>query len=149
MKLGTLIIVVGLPGAGKSTKLQEIRSSLTGLSIEDFHGNAFGDSPAVKDSRHYRALLEALHAGHSCAIADIEFCDPVRRDRLHQAIVAELPELQIEWIYFENAPKKCESNIRLRNRQRVDKDLQALADLADRYVIPDGVSPIPIWQSST
>lgn len=148
MTLGTLIIVVGLPGAGKSTKLHEFRSSNTGLSIEDFHGNAFGDSPAVKDSRHYRALLEALRAGHSCVIADIEFCDPHRRDCLQQTIVAELPNVQIEWIYFENAPEKCDRNIRLRNRQRVDKDLRALVDVAGRYVIPDGVTPIPVWQTS-
>ena len=149
MKLGNLTVVVGLPGAGKSTKLQQIRLSLTGLSVEDFHGNAFHDSPAVKDSRHYHALLEALRAGHSCVIADIAFCDPVRRNRLQQAILAELPELQIEWIYFDNAPKKCESNIRHRNRQLIEKDLEALANFAGRYVIPDGVTPIPVWQSTT
>jgi hypothetical protein len=122
---------------------------LTGLVIEDFHQDAFNDSPAPKDSRHFQALLEALRRGHSCVVADIEFCDPRRRGYVRSAIVGELPHIQIDWIYFENAPKKCERNIRHRNRQCLDTELQKLADVARRYVIPAGISPLPVWQSSS
>src|SRR5262245_22903517 len=110
MKLGKLTVVVGLPGSGKSTLLRELRGSVTGLCIEDFHANAINDSPDVERSIHYRPLIEAIKTGHSCVIADIAFCDPQRAAKLRRVLTEQVPGLQIEWIYFENVLQKCRQN---------------------------------------
>jgi len=141
---GKLTVVVGLPGAGKSALVTEKRCAVTGLCIEDFHADAIGDSPLIENSRHYRALIEAIRAGHDCVIADIAFCDPQRRDSLHGAVARQIPGVQWEWIYFENAPEKCKRNILRRNRQSLSSDLEALDRLVRLYRIPDGVAPRPI-----
>jgi dephospho-CoA kinase len=137
-------VVVGLPGAGKSTLVNAMRSSITGVCCEDFHANAFQNSPLVEDSRHYDALLQDIRAGSDCVIADIAFCDPKRRANLQQAIDRQISNSRIEWIYFENAPEKCRRNIARRARARLGDDLAALEKFARLYSIPDGVTPIPV-----
>jgi hypothetical protein len=68
MNQGKLTVFVGLPGSGKSTRVNAMRSSVSGLCCEDFHANAFQDSPLVEKSRHYSALLEDIRAGRDCVI---------------------------------------------------------------------------------
>ena len=145
MNFGKLTIFVGLPGAGKTTEIKKIRPSITGLCIEDFHDKAFGDSPAVEHSKHYRALIEALRAGHDCAIADIRFCEPQGRTNLEQAIYQEISTVCMEWKFFENDYAKCEKNIHFRSPQTPEPALAKLKEFAPKYVIPDGATTIPIW----
>ncbi len=146
MNAGTLTIIVGLPGAGKSTEVKKIRPSITGLCIEDFHADAFEDSDAVEHSRHYWALIEALLAGRDCVIADIAFCDSERRATLEDTIRERIPGVDIEWKFFDNDYEKCEKNIRFRSRQTLENDLENLKQFASKYIIPAGVQTIPIWQ---
>ena len=148
MNQGKLTVVVGLPGAGKSTLVNAMRSSVSGLCCEDFHANALHDSPLVENSRHYNALLEDIRTGRDCVIADIAFCDPKRRANLHQAIDRQISNSRIEWIYFENAPDKCRRNIERRARERLGDDLDALEEFQRLYCIPDGVTPIPVRERS-
>lgn len=121
-----------------------MRSSVSGLCVDDFHADAIEHSPLVKDSRHYRPVLEAIRAGRDCVIADIAFCEPNRKLNLLQAMRAQIPAVNIEWIYFENAPAKCRRNIQRRNRQTVMSELEALEKFATLYVIPNGVTPRPV-----
>jgi adenylate kinase family enzyme len=146
MNIGNLTILVGLPGAGKSTEAKKIRQSITGLCIEDFHACAINNSHAVKDSRHYIKLIETLQSGHDCVIADIAFCVPERRKALEDTIRNDIPKVLMKYIYFENDPAKCERNIRIRTQRKLEKTLEALKEFTPKYVIPDDVKPIPIWQ---
>jgi|SRR5580658_6945634 hypothetical protein len=146
MNAGKLTIIVGLPGAGKSTEVKRMRPSITGLCIEDFHANAMQDSPAVKDSRHYRALIEALQGGHDCVAADIAFCDPKRRMNFEQAIIQDVPTVHMSCKYFQKDYAKCENNIRRRDQKNSEPALEKLREFFPKYVIPDGVTPIPVWQ---
>jgi predicted kinase len=148
MNQGRLTVVVGLPGAGKSTLVNAMRSSVSGLCCEDFHANALHDSPLVENSRHYNALLEDIRTGLDCVIADIAFCDPKRRANLQQVINRQIPNSRVEWIYFENAPDKCRRNIERRARERLRDDLDALEKFQLLYRIPDGVTPIPVPERS-
>jgi hypothetical protein len=143
---GMLTVVVGLPGSGKSTRVNAMRSSVSGLCCEDFHANAIQDSPLVERSRHYNALLDDIRTGRDCVIADIAFCDPTRTASLQQAIERQISNVRIEWIYFENAPDKCRRNIERRARENVRDDLDALEKFRHLYCIPDGVTPIPVYE---
>ena len=139
-----LKIIVGLPGCGKTTLLLEMESE--GFRIfDDFHANAFGDSSDVEMSQQYFPLMDALLAGRDCAVSDIAFCIPERRSALLKAIRLRFPTEPIDWIYFENSPEKCRSNIQRRNRERMDRDMKALAVFAERYVVPAGATVIPIY----
>ncbi len=145
---GKLTVVVGLPGAGKSTRLNAMRSSVSGECFDDFHANALHNSPLVEDSCHYRALLRNIRAGRQCVITDIAFCDPARRANLRQVIAREIPNCKMEWIYFENAPDKCRRNIEHRARLGVSGDLDALETFRHLYCIPDGVTTVPVHDAS-
>jgi tetratricopeptide (TPR) repeat protein len=149
MNPGNLIVVVGLPGAGKSTLLKKIRRSITGICVHDFHANAMNDLTNVPSSRHFRALVEALVAGHDCAIADIAFCVQERRDNLCVVISKEIPETKIEFKFLEKSFEKCERNIRYRNPYNPEPALKKLRDFYPQYVIPKDAEIAPIWQPST
>lgn len=138
-----LKIIVGLPGCGKTTLLQKMESE--GFRIfDDFHANAFGDSTDVEMSQKYFPLMDALLAGQDCAASDIAFCKPERRSALLKAVRVRFPNEPIEWVYFENSPEKCRSNIQRRNREQMDRDMKALEVFAEEYVIPAGATVVPI-----
>ena len=63
---------------------------------------------------------------------------------MEQAIARQVPNSRLEWIYFENAPDKCRRNIERRARERLCDDLDALEKFQRLYLIPDGVTPIPV-----
>ena len=137
--LGRLLMVTGLPGAGKSWLIDDrLRQTVTGLCVHDFHGNAIDHSPAVKKSRHYVALVEALKAGHDCVIADIEFCRPSRRDVVVETLRTELPLLNVEYHCLRNQPERCIRNVIARNRHGADEEWSKVERLSREYVLPVG-----------
>jgi hypothetical protein len=138
-----LKVVIGLPGCGKTTRLSEMQAA--GFRIfDDFHANAFGDSPDAEMSQHYFSLMDALMADQDCAVSDVAFCDPSRRSAFLKAVMVRFPKHPMEWIYFENAPEKCRQNILRRNSPDADRELKALAELAPKYVIPAGATIVPV-----
>ena len=145
--IGELTIVAGLPGSGKSEGLDFWRRRITGLVVHDFHKDAHKNSPAVRDSLHFQAVVEALKAGHDCIIADIRFCETPRR----QAIETEFRKegfADFRYVFFENAPEKCEANIIRRNSEHRDSELRKLKELTVAYQIPEGTATWPVWQES-
>lgn len=137
--IGKLLMVIGLPGSGKSWLIDnQLKQSVSGICVHDFHGNAIDNSPEVTKSRHYYDLLEALKAGHDCVIADIEFCRPVRRDRVIEAVQEEIPNLVVEHHCFRNQPDKCIRNITNRNRDTSDEERRKVTRLSQSYILPAG-----------
>jgi len=139
MALGRLLIVTGLPGAGKSWLIDnQLRPTVTGLCIHDFHGNAINDSVAVKKSRHYAALVEALKAGHDCVIADIEFCRSSRRDAVVETLRREFPSLAVKYHCLRNQPDRGIRNVIARRRHCEDEERRKVDQLSREYVLPIG-----------
>ena len=137
--LGRLLVVIGLPGAGKSSLIDHrLRQTVTGLCVHDFHADAVDNSPAVRKSRHFSALVEAMKAGHACIIADIEFCRSCRREEVERNLRVELPLLEFEYHCFKNQPGRCVENVRARNRSSADEECRKIEELSKHYVLPSG-----------
>jgi predicted kinase len=144
MKNAKLTIIVGLPGAGKSSRIKKLQQSVLGICVEDFHGKAFEDSKEVRNSRHFFALIDALRAGRDCVIADIAFCDPERLNRLKEVVKEWIPTISFEEFFFENDTEKCKRNIKSRAAEKIAKDLAHLDEFSKKYVIPNNVTAHPI-----
>jgi hypothetical protein len=125
-----------------------MRDTVSGLCCDDFHANADQDSTRVDKSRCYQELIEHLRAGCDCLITDIACCCPSRTVPLREAVTQEIPELNIEYIYFENDPDKCRRNIYRRASQGVHGELGKLDEFAPLYRISHGVIPLPVWDES-
>jgi hypothetical protein len=67
---------------------------------------------------------------------------------LEHTIGGVLPAARIHWIYFENAPEKCEKNIRQRDDASVEHDLRVLAEFAPRYVIPSDITTLSVSETA-
>ena len=115
--------------------------------FDDFKARAYNDSPIFWHSRNYEALLNALRAGQQCAIADIDFCKASSRDEAEAALQAQIPEVTLKWLFFENDFHTCQANIRQRASRSIEDNLRALHQYHALYQIPVGAQVIPVWRS--
>jgi hypothetical protein len=136
-----LIVVMGLPGSGKTFYSKRLMKS--GLRcFDDFHADADGDSIEVAASPDWPDLKESLKTGVDAVVGDIAFCEPSRRAALMEAVRAEVPSVQIEYLAFENNPARCLEN--LINVADSDHRIAKLSEWAPRYVLPEGAIVMPI-----
>jgi adenylate kinase family enzyme len=78
-----VVIVIGLPGSGKTTYSKaHFANRLPNDLFDDFHGGSLDWTGAFAKSRHYEALKKKLEEGQDCVISDIEYC---RSERLRAA----------------------------------------------------------------
>jgi len=143
--MAKLIVVVGLPGSGKSHHVQELRTNCAGVCAEDYMANSLGDSPRFTDSRHYGDLISDLRAEKDCVIADIEYCDTWRRVEVEEVVSRDVPGVTIEWHCFENNPSQCEANVDRRSRESAEEEKRKIRSLSAKYHIPSGAEVIPVW----
>lgn len=134
---------MGLPGCGKTTYLNELERD-SWSAFDDFKANALDDSPLFRNSRHFESLLAALRNGRRSVVADIDFCRRDSRAEAESDLRAAVPDLEIEWCFFENDERACAENIRRRNRDRLETDLRKLREYSCVYSIPTeaGVRPV-------
>ena len=149
----TLTVLVGLPGSGKTFHLNTYHA---GRFVDDFKGRARHNCPSFSCSRFFPRLTRMLRAGVDCAISDIAFCRDEDRASIEavllrrvggcavhpggfEAATRGLPPINIEYVFFENAPDKCRANVTERNR------LEDIDKLTGAYHIPAGVAPLPVW----
>jgi hypothetical protein len=90
-----VIVVVGLPGSGKSGLLDELARGGYTL-FEDITRDWNGDLPRARS--HARE-------GRNVAITDLMFCYESWRSRLEHELA-----LPVQWIFFENNPWQCAKN---------------------------------------
>jgi len=142
-----VVIVVGLPGSGKSHWVNRHRVEFDGLIAPDYFKESLVPTLRFPDSRHYHELIMSLRAGKECLIADISFCDTLRRLEATWVVASDVPLATVEWVFFENNPEACRANIRGDGGgARAVERLQHLEVLIHKYFVPTDVDPVRVWQ---
>jgi predicted kinase len=136
---GQILLVAGLPGSGKTTLLSGLEKE-GWLSFDDFKAGAFFDSPQFRNARRYSDLLKSLKAGRNCVVADIDFCNSAPRAEAEFVILAEVPDVALNWLFFAPDVNACSVNIERRNRPSKVADIEALYRYARLYVVPPGAT---------
>lgn len=141
-----ITFIIGLPGSGKTTYIKNHFKNA--IVFDDFHKDAKNNSPLFKMSANYLPTIKALIDGKECVIADVEFCRPENLEIATQELkeVATVFNLSIEmdFLFFENAPEKCKTNAIYRGRAHHPQELAKIDELAKIYCIPSNAKIIPI-----
>src|SRR5688572_17634896 len=110
--LAKILIVAGLPGAGKTTYLKKLlQDRVIDSYYDDFQDKSYEKSPEPQHSRYFRSVIKDLRHHKTVAIADIRYCIPENIYDLRDAIRAQVRSFEMEVRYFENNPAVCESNV--------------------------------------
>lgn len=127
--------IVGLAGSGKSFYAERL-SQATGATIfEGTEGNK-----AVKEK-----MLAHLANGGSCIVEEIAYCLPSRREAIVSNLCAILPEIEIEWICFENDMESANWNVKhRRNKEDARGHLRINQCYYGLYIYPGGATVLPI-----
>lgn len=112
-----LILIVGLPGSGKSRLLKKQFSDSTKYRIfDDFKANAVIDCIDFTYSQNYPDIISEMKSSlRHIVISDIDFCNYKRYKRviaiLDWWIKNKGYSYCIKPIVFENDPAKCKNNV--------------------------------------
>jgi hypothetical protein len=131
----TIVFVVGLPGSGKSSYLEQLQKSgfITINNPDDFD----------------RDILPVLNEQTQViAIADYNLCFPSYREKMVVKIRSIVADVVFRWIYFENDPIQCLSNLRA-SSSRIGDDTREnfVWQVSQGYSIPANVEAKPVSKS--
>lgn len=128
--------IVGLPGSGKTHLLNK-------LVNENTFTIGFDDP----DEHSLELALEMLKNNLNIVFADCNLCIKENRDNATKIILNAFPETKIEWIFFENSPKKCFNNVALRGEKGDIRNVSAdIHNLSTLYLYDD-INVLEIYQA--
>ncbi|MFZ2072361.1 MAG: AAA family ATPase [Minisyncoccia bacterium] len=145
-----ITIIVGLPGSGKTTYIENNKNNFKNAVIcDDYHKSSYNHSHNFEDSVYYEDLKRTLKSGEDAVLSDIAWCKTERREILEKNIKNILEDIKINaeiiFIYFENNPEACKKNVLKRNRNgRMEREMQFIDEVSAQYTIPDNAIIIPI-----
>jgi len=140
-----VLLIAGLPGSGKTTYLCELRRD-GWLVFDNFKSHAIDDCSAFRKSRNFLTLIQALRSGVKCVVADVDFCRTESRAEADSVLRAEVPGIEINWLYFSHDRQASKANIMRRNKPALKRDLMHLKDLSPCYRIPWGADVRPSYR---
>ncbi len=142
-----LVLVGGLPGAGKTHAAERLRA-LGWTLYDDFQGNALGDSVHFRDSRHYADLVLNLQAGHRCVVSDIRVVHKAYRKGAAAALLRDAVRVRSEIHLFENDPAQCAQNVRnaVGDALLETLRLRAISHWSRYFSVPPDAVLHPVWR---
>ena len=142
----SVILIAGFPGGGKTTHLCDLCRD-GWLVFDSFKSHAFDDCSAFRKSRNFPAVILALRNGVKCVVADVDFCKTESRAEADSVLRAEVPGIEINWLYFAHDKQACKANLTRRNRPSLNLELKTLHDLSAYYRIPWGADVRPCYRA--
>lgn len=134
-----IIIIIGLPGSGKSTYLIERYSNE--IVFDDYHKY---DKKSFEESIYYSDFLKALRKNKKIILSDISYCKCEKLNYVENKIKKLNENIKINKIYFENNPELCKKNVLYRNRKSSNLEIELIDKLSQNYQIPKEAIPIKI-----
>jgi hypothetical protein len=128
----TICLVVGLPGSGKSRYLEQLQKSgfFTINNPENFD----------KDVLPYLDEPDQV-----IAIADYHLCFPSSREKMVVRIGGVVQNVSFRWVYFENDPIHCLSNLRAAGVKLGEPTTENFIwQVSQGYSIPTNIETRPI-----
>lgn len=140
LSVSKLIVVIGLPGSGKSKYMEQIKAAgEVAAFYDDFQANAIQHDKNPRLSNHYSLLLKGLRGGQTIAVSDIRYCIKEELNVLIAAVIDGVPGIALDLRYFENNPEKCIKNVNTDTHRDVSGRLEKIKELSPMYK-PPGIS---------
>ncbi len=134
-----IIIIIGLPGSGKSTYLAQ--KYINEIVFDDFHKY---NKKLFEESIYYSDFLAALQKEKKIVLSDISYCRSEKLNNIENKIRELKNNVNITKIYFENNPKLCKKNVLYRDRKSAGLEIKLINKLSQKYIIPKEAIPIQI-----
>lgn len=138
-----IILIVGLPGSGKST-LSKVMADTLGIRDRPAEDDDFLRAD-LRPPVGLDGVIARLNAGGSCIVNDIALCHGAVRNQVASRLSAEAPGVEVQWYYLANDAIQCAVNVmadHLRGRRAMPR-LEALRRFSAVYQPPDNVEVHP------
>jgi len=141
--MAKVTFILGLCGSGKTFLAKQLKVK-TGAEI--FEGVAGSHNPNGMSE-----MLDRLRRGMDCIVEEIAYCCSHSRDVVVSALCSQVPEVQVEWICFENDLASANWNVEHR-ADAAKQDIPGHVDINRKYhcvyTYPEGAKIVPITRVS-
>jgi len=138
---GTLTVVVGLCGSGKTWLLERVGQACPDVSTFD---EGFSDRGPHGTARR-RAVADVILSGRHVVVADLWCGYRPRRRQVLQNLRRMVPDVFVQWLWYENDLSTANHNCRLRTNKA---DAEGHVAINDRWsphlTMPKGAVVFPI-----